>query len=1183
MLAKYHFIKISLNRQSKADYSITLFGGVQIPNQVVLKFKQSYNPVFNIMKQNTSRSSWLDKPINATLSKITFEHLLIGVIILLTLFSRFNQLEQRVMSHDEVNHVVPAYELYMGRGYRHDPVTHGPLQFHLVALSYFLLGDDDFSSRVPAALFSTAAVAFVLIFYRRYLGRMGGILAGIFFMISPYMLFYGRYTRNEAFIMLFGVVMLYAVLRYLDDGKPLWLYYLTLSLSLHFSSKETAYIYAAEILVFLGVLVLFDLWRHDWQNKYQKQQFFLSTFTALFIFFGSSVVSIVIARIASPALQKKSLSVIQQTNFNDVFAQLLSYWQSYGTYFIPIILPLVIGFIMLVYLKRKMTWDQFPAVRSFHLLVLVATLVLPLLSPIFSKLAGIDPIDYTNQMGIYTTFIFIVYISAAAILFGTAWNKSMWLKNAALFYVVFLVLYTTIFTNGFGFFTGIVGGLGYWMAQHGIQRGNQPLYYYALLQIPIYEYLAAAGTFLTVYFAVRFNKFSIKPQDDAAVTKQNDKTAEQQSKPLPVISLLLFWSLASLVTFSIAGEKMPWLTVHIALPLILCAGWAIGFLVKLVWDKRNNRNFWVILSLSFLLILFLCNSFIILLGSTPPFSGKTQTQLQRTNYFLLNICLTLIIVFLIKKFGEKWHWKRIFATIILAFFCLLALLTVRTSYFASFINHDYPTEFLVYAHAAPAPKEVLHQVEEISQRTTQGLGVKVAYDNYSRYPYWWYFRHFNNRFDFSENPTKGIEEYPIIIAGQPNYSKLDPIVRNNYFTFEYMRLWWPMMDYYYLNFQRIWDSVRNPEMRQALFNIWFNRDFSLYSQVTSNTSLTLETWSPAEKMRLYLRKDIAAQIWNLGVSTSISGFQVNDPYVEKTNKLLPSQVISGGGSSPGLLAAPRGIALGLDDSIYVADSYNHRIQHFSQDGKLINSWGTYANILNGEAPGGTFNEPWGIAVGPDGSVYVADTWNYRIQKFTTQGRFIKMWGNFNIGSSQQGLYGPRGILVTKDGRVLVTDTGNKRVVIFDTDGNFLSQFGTAGMEPGNLDEPVGITMDLDGKVYIADTWNHRIQVFQPDANGLLFSPVTSWNIDSWYGQSMNNKPFLTIASNGHIFTSDPEGARILEFSNQGEFLNAWTGFNLSEDIASQPIDLKFDSLGKLWVTDATSNLILGFDEWILKP
>jgi sugar lactone lactonase YvrE len=278
------------------------------------------------------------------------------------------------------------------------------------------------------------------------------------------------------------------------------------------------------------------------------------------------------------------------------------------------------------------------------------------------------------------------------------------------------------------------------------------------------------------------------------------------------------------------------------------------------------------------------------------------------------------------------------------------------------------------------------------------------------------------------------------------------------------------------------------------------------------------------------------------------------------------------------LAAPRGIAIGLDDTIYVADSYNHRIQHFSQEGKLINFWGTYANILNGEAPAGTFNEPWGVAVGPDGSVYVADTWNYRIQKFTAQGQFVKMWGNYNIGASQQGLYGPRGILATKDGRIFVTDTGNKRVVIFDSNGNYLSQFGTSGMNLGSMDEPVGIAMDQAGSVYIADTWNHRIQVFQPDTSGLSYTAITSWNIDSWYGQSMNNKPFLTVAPNGNIFVSDPEGSRILQFSNQGELIHAWTGFDLTEDIASQPIDLKFDLKGRLWVTDATSNLILVFDK-----
>jgi predicted membrane-bound mannosyltransferase/sugar lactone lactonase YvrE len=1130
------------------------------------------------MRKNTSKTSWLEKPISSTLSKITIEHVIIFVIILLTLFSRFYGLDQRVMSHDETNHVVPSYELFIGRGYRHDPVTHGPFQFHIVALTYFLMGDNDFTSRVPAALFSSAAVAFVLIFFRRYLGKLGGILAGLFFMISPYMLFYGRYTRNEAFIMLFGVAMLYAILRYLEDGKHHWLYLLTLSLTLHFCAKETAYIYAAEILIFLGGLTLYDLFRHQWQNEQQKRQFILSSFLVILLFFASIIISIVIIRISKSGLQTDSLSSSPITDLSGTITQLIEYLKTYGAYYIPILIPLVIGLILLVLFKNRLTWDQFPNLRSFHLLVLVATLVLPLLSPIFSKLAGIDPIDYTNQMGIYITFIFILYISAASVIFGTAWEKSVWLKSAALFYTIFIVFYTTIFTNGFGFFTGIVGGLGYWLAQHGLQRGNQPLYYYALIQLPIYEYLAACGTVLAFYFGIRFKQFWSIPQSDQTPKKnETHKTDIESAKPVPVLWLLLFWSIASLITFSIAGEKMPWLTVHIALPLLLCAGWAIGFLIKMLWNKRKINEFWLTLGIAFLFVFFLGNILIILLGSTPPFAGKTQVQLQRTNYFLLTVCITVACGSFIYKFSKNFSWKKIGATILLAFFGLLTILTSRTAYFASFVNFDYPFEFLVYAHAAPGPKEILSQVEEISQRTTQGLAIKVAYDNNSRYPFWWYFRHFPNRMDYSENPTKSLEEYPIIISGQPNYSKIDPIVRNNYYTFEYMRLWWPMMDYYYLNPQRIWDSVRNGEMRQALFNIWLNRDYSFYSKITGNNSLTLETWSPAEKMRLYIRKDIAAQIWNLGVSTSVTGFQSSDPYAEKTTKLQPSRVISGGGSGPGLLAAPRGIAVGLDDTIYVADSYNHRIQHFTQEGKLINSWGTYANILNGEAPAGTFNEPWGIAVGPDGSVYVTDTWNYRIQKFTAQGQFIKMWGTYNINSSQQGLYGPRGILVTKNGHVFVTDTGNKRVVIFDSDGNFMSQFGSVGMDPGNFDEPVGIAMDKEGKIYIADTWNHRIQVFMPDSSGLNYTPLVNWNIDSWYGQSMNNKPFLAIGPGGNLFVTDPEGSRIFEFSNQGELIRAWTGFNLSEDIASQPNDLKFDSTGKLWVTDATSNLILVFE------
>ncbi|MRR32042.1 TIGR03663 family protein, partial [bacterium] len=139
-----------------------------------------------------NQQSWFDKPVASFLPKLKIEHLIIAIILILAVVSRLMILGVRDLDHDEVNHVVPSYELYQGQGYIHNPVTHGPLQFHLIAATYFLFGDSDFTSRLPHALFSIATIAFVIFGFKRYLGRVGAILAGIFFLISPYMLFYGR-------------------------------------------------------------------------------------------------------------------------------------------------------------------------------------------------------------------------------------------------------------------------------------------------------------------------------------------------------------------------------------------------------------------------------------------------------------------------------------------------------------------------------------------------------------------------------------------------------------------------------------------------------------------------------------------------------------------------------------------------------------------------------------------------------------------------------------------------------------------------------------------------------------------------------------------------------------------------------------------------------------------------------
>src|SRR5512138_551346 len=204
------------------------------------------------MEETTPRESWLERPLFSAIPTLTYEVLIFGTIMLLAVVSRFYNLGARVMSHDESLHTYFSWLYYKGSGYQHNPMMHGPLQFHLIALSYFLFGASDFTARIPAAVFNIATIAMAWP-WRRYLGKSGGLVAAFLMLISPVMLFYGRYVREDPYAIFSGVVMLYAVLRYLEDGQRRFLYLLAVTLVLHFIDKETSFMYSAELLLFLAV------------------------------------------------------------------------------------------------------------------------------------------------------------------------------------------------------------------------------------------------------------------------------------------------------------------------------------------------------------------------------------------------------------------------------------------------------------------------------------------------------------------------------------------------------------------------------------------------------------------------------------------------------------------------------------------------------------------------------------------------------------------------------------------------------------------------------------------------------------------------------------------------------------------------------------------------------------------
>ncbi len=1166
------------------------------------------------MNTDQHSTSWLERPILRAMPSISYAHALFAAILIVAVVSRLYNLGARVMSHDESLHTYFSWLLYKGDGYQHNPMMHGPLQFHLIALSYFFLGPSDFAARLPAAAFNIATIALAW-YWRRYLGKTGGLIAGLLMVISPIMLFYGRYVREDPYAIFSGVLMLYAVLRYLECGERKYLYVLTATLLLHFIDKETAFIYSAQLLIFLAAYFIVRVTRRGWDSAALYRAFVLSLSLGILLIAAGAAFAIANRQTATLG----ATEVASPANPSATTSPLIA---PAGPASVGVLLGLA-GFVAILAaaycLLRGYTWQRVKEERSFDLLMLTGTLVLPMLSPFALKLfegqlhvqipttaaelQAITPHDVT-LVGIFLGAAFALSIAA-----GQLWSKNWW-KLALTFWLPFTVFYTTIFTNTDGFFTGVVGSLGYWLVQQGVQRGSQPWYYYILVLIPIYEFLPLLGAILALVLGIRRRQ----PTDVEDISSAESTPDSVEASNFPnAFSLLLWWILASITAFSIAGEKMPWLTYHLAWPLILFAGWGLGrVLDQTDWPQVCRQKALLALGMIFVFVSSFTAVVVAWLSPTSPFQGKDLQQLQATSGFLLPAFVAVGSAIAAIYLLRDWPGVQIARVAVLTFFGLLGILTIRAAFRASYINYDNATEYLVYAHGARGVKDVIQQATEISQRTTGGMGVNIAYDASSpdtgvSWPFVWYLRDFTNQHSFDQ-PTRSLRDSTIVIVDSKNFDKIEPALGPGYYRFDYIRMWWPNQDYFGMvsdrqpapfdekyscrgvlsifrlfptkDFSRICSAILNPSIRAGIVDIWLNRDYTAYAAATGHTDLTLATWQPADQMRMYIKKDVAQQIWKYGVAPSAQQAVQIDPYAGKIITLAADAIIESTGIVPPM-NAPRSMAFAPDGSFYVADSRNHRILRFDQTGHLLAQWGTSSgnqtNSPNPNAPAATFNEPWGVAVGPDGSVYVADTWNYRVQKFTADGQFLKMWSSFGpAGSQQDTFYGPRGIVVDAQGHVYVVDTGNKRVVVFDSNGSYIAQFGAAGLDPGKFDEPVGIALDANGVIYITDTWNQRVQTFMPSPDGLTFTPLRQWDVAGWNGQSVDNKPFIAVDNRGHVFVTDPEGFRVIEYTTDGQLLQTWGDYGSTSTTFGIAAGIAIDANGHIWVTDAGNNRVMRF-------
>ncbi len=150
---------------------------------------------------------------------VSFERLF-AIIFLIGFFVRFFALDLKLFHHDEAIHAWFAYELITNGTYAYDPMYHGPFLYYVTAGMYYIFGQSDLVARLLPALFGAAIIPLVYAIYRLgYLDEKQTLIAGLFVAISPNLVYFSRFLRHDIFQLFFTMLILVALLYYLDRGK----------------------------------------------------------------------------------------------------------------------------------------------------------------------------------------------------------------------------------------------------------------------------------------------------------------------------------------------------------------------------------------------------------------------------------------------------------------------------------------------------------------------------------------------------------------------------------------------------------------------------------------------------------------------------------------------------------------------------------------------------------------------------------------------------------------------------------------------------------------------------------------------------------------------------------------------------------------------------------------------------
>ncbi len=284
------------------------------------------------------------------------------------------------------------------------------------------------------------------------------------------------------------------------------------------------------------------------------------------------------------------------------------------------------------------------------------------------------------------------------------------------------------------------------------------------------------------------------------------------------------------------------------------------------------------------------------------------------------------------------------------------------------------------------------------------------------------------------------------------------------------------------------------------------------------------------------------------------------------------------------LYAPAGVAVASDGTLYVADLGNNRVLRYprpvSQSGRItpdaVIGQATFTSSLSSLVSASSLKAPAGLAIGPTGDLFIADSGNNRVLEYSpgagNGAAALRVYGQPNMSGSAalsqvsaQTLSNPQGIALDQGSNLYVADTGANRVLIFPNTQNAPAAgitatfvIGPAGFnaKSGVLKSPVGVAVDSNGQIYVSDNGGNRVLGYQ----SLVFLPVigatassvvgqqtisgTAANWDSLDGRatgdSLSAPVGLYIDRQNTLYVGDTGNSRVLQFLKPAAIVNAAT-------------------------------------------